>query len=475
MGIFRKFSFGNINLKTWHGVLVVAFVLTLSLGLGISRYALAWSSVANPALQTTPPVGDSALRVGSTAEGAAAVDTKLTTDGGFLVPNSSNPTGAPGNGSQPVPSFSGLNIKGPIVNSAGPISIFDDTILYGLTDARSGLVNSSAPGGVATPLTIYDNLKVAAVNPTEPGDIIVDGSVKNSNATALVLDSDGIYTAGDSILGGKLSVSGAVRNLVNGAPFLIDDTLSVTGNASVSGTLDVKGTIFNSATTGGLAVLPAPVSINDNLAVAGNATVNGTLTVATNATVSGNLTIIGSSTINSLSVGGFISNPNAGGVPWGSDGPVVVQDGFYVSGKTILNGLLTVDDSLVLTGTISDSDGSVNIMDGLNVTGASLFLGSIRATNGFGTYSRVPSVITVAAGAVTSVTATCPAGATLISCTPTTASDGNFSAGAWTSYVQIMSLYPDLDAKRCTMWAKNTAAASEKYFGVYAICLNPNQ
>ena len=513
-------------LKGWYKPAVVLVVLVFGVGIGLTNAA---------ASRTEPAPTPIAQRV------RTEITDKVNAEGlvgtGVTLQDSNQPLNPPG-GNQPLPKFSGLNVQGPILSEGvKPLMFFDDAMLYGLTDVRNGLVNgAAAPGGVAAPLTIYDNLRIAGAG-AEAGDLfvggLISGPVSGMGDTVGIKNNLGVtgdlFVNGSNIIFGGASasiqgniifndetpvefmsginVNGNINNPIGGDITFTDNLTIGSGgagaatnkNLTVNGNIDLRGSISNQSIVN---MIGKPISINDNLNVTGTTTI-GSAATPKNLTVNGNITaagdgIGGAMTANNLNVSEIANLADSvSGVHIADDLNVtgsIISDlvignagatkNLTVSGTSTLNGTLNIGGSLSNPNPNGVGDGGpspwgnnapVIINDGLSVIGTSLFQGSIKATNGFGSYTREPSaVMTVAAGEAKSVAATCPNVSTLISCTPATDSDVNFSSASWSSYVQIMSVYPDPNTKTCTMWGKNTGAGADKYFRVYAICLNPN-
>lgn len=429
MGEIKKFSFSNIKFKAWHGVLIAVLVLSLGLGVSVSKYASAWNS-GDSSVQTIPPAANSAQRGGYVVEGAA--DAATTVQSGVSTPSVNAPTGAPGSGSQPIPSFSGLNVKGAIVNSTGPLMMFDDAILYGLTDVRNGLLNSTA----GSPITIYDNLTLAGAGAGEPGNLTVGGN---------------------SVLNGTVDVRGTISNQgiakMVGKPVTINDNLSVNGNINIvgdgisSGNIDASNGKMNHLEVGSISNVFSPLGYNelridDDLTVTGGVTtINGALNAgsanvaniqltATNirllgATSASSLTVATNSTVSgNISLGGSLYNPNPLGQgdargdgitpPNWINAPVSVIDGFSVVGGTFLQGELVAKGRSSLYGgvTISGSIGG----GGAFTPGSLTVDGGIKAGS-IGQYYKVDKTAPIAANSNANVRTRCLSGDIMMGCT----------------------------------------------------------
>ncbi|MFA6521345.1 MAG: hypothetical protein WCT53_03115 [Candidatus Gracilibacteria bacterium] len=462
-------------LKGWYKPAVVLVVLVFGVGIGLTNAA--------PLARIEPAPTPIAQRV------RTEITDKVNAEGlvgtGVTLQDSNQPLNPPG-GNQPLPKFSGLNVQGPILSEGvKPLMFFDDAMLYGLTDVRNGLVNGAAPGGVAAPVTIYDSLRIDGAGGT-PGDLFVSGTLSGPNSAFgdtvgikknLGVEGD-LFVNGSNVLFGGASTNIQGNIVFNDAtPVEFMSGLKVTGNSTLTGNLAMP--TANSYINSGDFNDNVPVWIRDALDISGKVKNPGAPFTIDDELVVGSVAVPKTLTVNGTAI---INNDNPGAYS------LTIQGGSLKVDNNLRAGTINSDGStFVDNGSLWVSGGDINLNGGkLYTTNKNDFNpvviedpltvnGHVRSTGGFGTYSRVASAVrTVAAGAADSVAATCPAGTILISCTPTTDSDVNFSSASWTSYVQIMSVYPDPAARTCTMWGKNTAAAADKYFGVYAMCLNPN-
>lgn len=151
--------------KLFHGVLVVAFILVLGFGLGLSYSVSAQQGGGqgngrDGDAQEEPQTERQEKPERPHERGAGkeyAVEGEAPeavlgegADQHVEVPGRNDAAATPGSSSQPLPTFSGLNVKGAIVNTAGSLLFFDDAILYGLNDVRVGLINNSGVQGGGT-------------------------------------------------------------------------------------------------------------------------------------------------------------------------------------------------------------------------------------------------------------------------------------------------------------------------------------
>jgi len=266
-------------------------------------------------------------------------------------------------GADVSPTFTGLNVTGPISNSGGALNLNDsatitgDATVTGNMDLQGTIRNSTNNNAQAVKIddsldvtgAIVNNSGVAGVNPVTIADS------NGVNFFGPIFNSLGIFTINDI---DGIDIRGPIRN-TTAAPVVINDTEGVN---IAAGDLDLQaGKIKNStANNSGNVVVNDDLQVTGNTAVSGDTTVSGTVNTNLVKSIGDTLNLHGGTgvKVDGTLYASMISNTVPGD-------PVVITEE---------NGLDVLGDIKSTSGAVK-----VNDPDGLSVLSGPLSVSTITA------------------------------------------------------------------------------------------------
>lgn len=305
-----------------------------------------------------PVVTNSSLLVGSTisANGGLSVggntnlNGNLTVLGPSLIDDNLSVTG--------TLSTNDLAIANDL-SVGGDLSVVGNTTTTGPISTTSSITAGSriTSGGdlvVTTDLSVGRNIDVAGdVEITD--DLVVGGDSNLVNTTTNTLTVVGNTNLNGQVqVGQNLQVAGntsSAGSLVVGGSAAISSNLDVDGYTNLDG-LDVEGVtnLTGPLTLVGNATITGSTTIGQDLAVDGNSTIDGNSLVSGNSTTTGTSTTTDLVVLTDASVIGDLSAANV--ITFRAE----VNGDLSVDGSTTLSGPTNIDDTLVVTGTITGSN-----------------------------------------------------------------------------------------------------------------------
>lgn len=476
--------------KVFYAAIVAVILVGTALSIGFSdSIGATIRDLKNSVVILLPP----APRDSTTGVVRPLQGTPLDVSSGIGLP-SNTPTANPGaSSSQPVPNFSGLIT--PWV-SAGPNSTLqlpNDTILHGLADVRSGLINNSPSWSVdpAKPNLIADGIYITPVNPLTGGTVTMYMSVGNygnkpTNSGFYVQPiinggNKGVrYTSTLGVLTARtVTYTWIAPPGTHTYEFCVDTTnyiaeTSETNNCATQTSVPAASTLLTDRALSQMILntklWETPLTIYDDLKIVGNVA-NGSVQDSESASygdmgIGGSVYYIGTNSTGLRIKSGldvdstFLVRGNSqfqgNSQLWG---PLQVLDkidstDLNVSGQTNLNGLAVA--------------GNVTLSGDVNITGAGK---KLNATS-IGRFYTSTTTGTVALG-YQSVSIGCPTGDNLVSCSGTYA--GTYmSAGTSLNFLgtEISTTTPP------TCYAKGRTLSIDAKdlprIQAQAICFSPN-